>query len=101
MGLSNTLSDEQKDMTLDWLESNVLNHPEYGREVKRTLKKIDPRIQFPEIDAEERFEAKNKEQEEKLEKFLKDQKDKENKAYWEGERKKAREAGYIKDDEEQ
>jgi len=100
MALSKSLSEEQKDMTLDWLESNVLNHPEYGREVKKTLKKIDARIQFPEIDAEDRFEAKAKEQEEKVNKFLEEQRTKENKQYWEGQRKTAIEAGYLKDEEE-
>ena len=100
MALSKQLSDEQKDQTLDWLESTVLNHPEYGREVKRILKKVDARIQFPEIEAEDVIEVKTKAQEERLEKFLQDQKDKENKAWIEGERRKARDSGFVTDEQQ-
>jgi broad specificity polyphosphatase/5'/3'-nucleotidase SurE len=99
MALSKTLDPEQKDATLDWLENNVLNHPEYGKQVKRILKKVDTRVNFPELDAEDYVETKTKEQEEKLNKFLEEQKQKENKAYWDGERKKASEAGLVSEEE--
>lgn len=93
------LSEEQKDKTLEWLESNVLNHPEYGKEVKKILKKIEPKVNFPEVDLEEVVHAKTKEQEEKIDKFLAEQKDKENKAYWNEKKKKAIEEGLIKAEE--
>lgn len=99
MALSKTLDPDQQAATLDWLENNVLSHPEYGKEVKKILTKVDNRIRFPELDAEAYLETKTKEQEEKLDKFLNDQKQKENKAYWDKERAKATEAGYVTEEE--
>lgn len=100
MALSSQIPDEQKDQVLDWLENQVLNHPEYGKDIKRTLKKIEPRVNFPEIDLEERFDAKTKEQEEKLQKFLDTQRDKENKEYWEKKRSWAKSEGLISDEDQ-
>lgn len=90
MALSSQLDADQKDLTLDWLESNVLNHPEYGKQVKKILKSIDPRVNFPELDIEDAFEKRAKALEEKQEAFLKEQKAKENRAFWEKEREKAK-----------
>jgi broad specificity polyphosphatase/5'/3'-nucleotidase SurE len=99
MSLSKNLPEEQKDQMLDWLESNVLNHPEYGKQVKKILKSIDSRVNFPEVDLEATFETKTKEQDEKIGKFVQEQKDKENKTYWEGQRKQAQDAGYVSGEE--
>ena len=92
------LPPDQKDQALDWLES-LPDHPEYGGEIKRTLRKINPSIKYPELDLEDRIEARTKEHPEKVEKFLADQKEKENKAYWAKKRDAAIEAGLIRPDE--
>ena len=92
------LPEEQKDAALDWLES-LPNHPEYGNEIKRTLKKINPQIAYPEIDLEDRLQQSEKNRDEKLEKFLNEQRDKENKAYWSAKKKAALDAGLVKEDE--
>jgi len=92
------LPEDQKNAALDWLES-LPEHPEYGNEIKRTLKKINPNIRYPEIDVEERLEARDKEREEKVSKFIQEQKDKENRAYWTAKKNAALEAGLIKEDE--
>lgn len=99
MALSKSLDADQQAATLDWLENNVLNHPEYGKEVKKILTKVDPRVKFPELDAEAYVEAKTKEQEEKLNNFLEGQKKKENQAYWDAERAKATKAGLVSEEE--
>jgi hypothetical protein len=93
------LSEEDKDKTLAWLETNVLNHPEHGKAVKKILKKVDPRVNFPEVDLEEAVDAKTKAQEEKIDKFLAEQKEKENKAYWSEKKSAALRDGLIKPEE--
>lgn len=98
MPLSSQLDADQKDLTLDWLENNVLNHPEYGKQVKKILKSVDSRVRFPELDIEEAMEQRTKAAEDKLEKYIQEQKDKENKAFWDGQRQKAKEAGLIDDE---
>ncbi len=98
MALSSQLDADQKDLTLDWLESNVLNHPEYGKQVKKILKSVDPRVNFPELDIEDAFEKRAKALEEKQEAFLKQQKDKENQAFWDDQRRQAKEKGLIDDE---
>ena len=40
----------------------LLSSPEVSRETKRLLKKIDPNLQFPDVDMDERFEAFKQEQ---------------------------------------
>ena len=90
---------EQLKQTFNWLETNVLNHPEYGKEVKKILKKVDARVNFPELDIEERVEQATAQQKKELEDFKASIKDKENKAYWAGERKKAVDAGYVTEEE--
>jgi hypothetical protein len=94
------LSEEQKDLTLDWIES-LPQHPEYGREFKKLLVKADPRTKsaFPDVEMQENYEKKAQEQEEKINKFLEAQKDRENKAFWEGKRKAAQDAGFVKPEE--
>lgn len=94
------LSEEEKNLTLDWIES-LPNHPEYGPEIKKLLVKADPRVKvaYPEIALEDRFDAKAKEQEEKLQKFLDEQKDKENKAYWQKQRETAKEKYDLVDED--
>jgi hypothetical protein len=98
MALSSQLDADQKDLTLDWLENNVLNHPEYGKQVKKILKSVDPRVRFPELDMEEAMETRTKAAEDKLEKYIAEQKEKENKAFWDGQRQKAKEAGLVDDE---
>ena len=93
------LSEEDKDRTLQWLETNVLNHPEHGKAVKKILKKVDPRVNFPEVDLDDAYEAKTKAQEEKIDKFIAEQKDKENKAYWAEKKNKAIKDNLIKPEE--
>lgn len=92
------LPEDQKNAALDWLES-LPNHPEYGHEIKRTLKKINPAINYPEIDIEDKVSLKTKEQEEKINKFLEEQRTKENKEYWGKKKQAALEAGLIKEEE--
>jgi hypothetical protein len=90
MAYGENMTDEQARFALDWLDKNVLNHPEHGAEVKRILKKVDPRVNFPELDLEEKISTKTKELEEKTERFLKDQKAKENENFWSKEREKVK-----------
>jgi hypothetical protein len=98
MGRLRDLPEDQKNQALDWLES-LPEHPEYGHEIKRTLKKINPQIHYPELDIEDRVQAKTKESEEKIDAFLKEQKDRENKTYWQGKKKAAIDAGLLKEEE--
>lgn len=98
MALSRDLDDDQKNLTLDWLESNVLNHPEYGKQVKKILKSVDPRVNFPELDIEDAVDKRMKAVEEANQKFIQDQKDKENKAFWDDQRRQAKEKGLIDDE---
>lgn len=92
------LDPELKDKALDWLES-LPNHPEVGTEIKRLLKKVNPAIQYPEIEIEDRVTAKTAEIESKFEKWQADQKDKENKEYWGKKRDKAIQDGLLKQEE--
>lgn len=92
------LPEDQRNAAIDWLE-NLPNHPKIGTQIKRLLKEADTRVQFPEVELEDRVVAQTRKAEEKIDKFLEDQKAEKNKAYWEGKRKEAREK-YKLDDED-
>jgi len=93
------LNEDQAKGMLKWIDENVLKNPEHGLEIKRRIKKIEPRINFPDVDLEDRYDTKAKEQEEKIDKFLKEQQDKENKKFWEGERARAQDSGLVTPEE--
>lgn len=99
MGTMRSQPDEVKDRAWDWLEDEVLADPEVGPIIKRALKKKDPRVNFPDLVIHDTLEAKTKEADDKINKFLQDQKDKENKAFWEGQRKQATDAGLVTEEE--
>ena len=98
MGQLRELPEDQKNAALDWLES-LPNHPEIGTEVKRLLKKAHPQISYPELDVEDRFTAKVREQEERVSQFISAQKEKENKEYWAKKTKAAINDGLVKEEE--
>src|SRR5262245_25569296 len=89
---------ERMVQTLEWLETNVLEGPD-GRQIKRAIKKAAPQVNFPELEMEDRMIAKEKELEERIGTFEKTQKDKENKDYWEKERKRLRDKYELSDED--
>jgi hypothetical protein len=99
MGQMRNQPDEIKDRAWDWLEDQVLADPEVGPIIKRALKKKDPRVNFPELAIEDTITAKTQEHEKKIDDFLESQKTKENKAFWEGQRKQAIDAGHVTEEE--
>lgn len=42
----------------------LLNHPDVSKDAKRLIKKIDPKVSFPDVDVEDRFETLRAEQRE-------------------------------------
>lgn len=99
MGMMKTQPEEVQARAWDWLEDQVLADPEIGPVIKRALKKKDPRVNFPELDLHDAIEAKTTAADKKIDDFLEAQRTKENKTYWEGQRKAAKEK-YSLDDED-
>lgn len=46
----------------------LLNHPDVSKDAKRLIKKIDPKVSFPDVDVEDRFEALREETREEAKK---------------------------------
>ena len=92
------LPEEQLGAALDWLES-LPNHPEVGNDIKRALKKANPNVNFPELDLEDRVSQATAKQAEEIASLRAEIKDRENKAYWDGKKKKVVEDGYVKSEE--
>jgi len=92
------LPDDMKNAAIDWLES-LPNHPEYGREFKKLLKKVDSRIQYPDMESEERIETKLAAHKKEFDDYISNQNAEKNKNYWEGKRKAARDKYSFTDED--
>ncbi len=99
MGNMRNQPDDVKDRAWDWIEDEVLQDPEVGPIIKRALKKKDPRVNFPDLALHDTLEERAKSVDTKIDRFIQDQAEKENKIYWEGQRKKAQDDGLVTSEE--
>jgi len=76
----------------------LLSSPEVSRETKRLLKKIDPNLQFPDVDMDERFEAFKQEQANKEREREERERVSRSNAEWESACKRMESRGFKVDD---
>src|SRR5689334_16670365 len=94
------LDDENGRKALQWIDE-LVSDPEVGSKLKRVVKERYPQVRFPDVDLEDRVHAKATELEKRLADFEASQRDKENKAYWENQRKQAKSKYELTDEDTQ
>jgi|SRR5262245_15972673 len=85
--------------TLAFLEREYFDDPKVGPKIKRAIKEKHPEANFAELELEDRLTSKEKELDQRISNFEKLQSDKENKAFWDAERKRVRETYDLNDED--